>query len=79
MRPKRNNLFFVIVACMIIFSVFAIIYDVYDTQVRGCKPTGEQRLVNSIIHASSDAISTLVVQEKLVCKDNSVKWREVYH
>lgn len=63
---------------IVIIAVVSVGYDLYDTASRGCKPSGEQRFVNSMVHAGDGAISTLVIEDKLVCKDGSFKWRAQY-
>lgn len=67
-----------LIILIIIGVVIGGLYDLYDTASRGCKPNGEQRFVNSMVHAGDGAISTLVIEDKLVCKDGSFKWRAQY-
>lgn len=68
-----------LIIVILVVGVGSVAYDLYDTSSRGCKPNGEQRFVNSMVNAGSDAISTLVIEDKLVCKDGSFKWRAQYN
>ena len=51
---------------VVIFVVVAIAVDFADTLTHNCKPTGEQRFVNSF--------DGVVVEDKLVCDGGSIKW-----
>ena len=76
---RKGNWMLYVVVLVFIGAACNVGYDIYDSSSRGCTPSGEQRFVNSMIHAGDGAISTLVIEDKLVCKDGSLKWRVRYN
>lgn len=78
MIKKRSsvNWMFYPVAIAFVFLVGFALYSEYKDYKNGCEPTGEQRMVNSILNAPKGALSGLAVQDKFLCKDGSVKWKQ---
>lgn len=68
-----------IFSIMLLFAVWQGYTDYQDDISRNCHPTGEQRMINSTIHASDSAFSALVVQDKWVCDGGAVKWKTPYN
>lgn len=54
-----------------IFVIGYIFVDVWDNVSHNCKPTGEQRLTNTV-----DGVA---VVDKLVCDGGRVKWTRSYN
>ena len=66
----------IVIACII--SVVSYTVAEYRNFKDGCKPTGEQRMVNSVINAPDGSFSGLVVEDKFVCKTGRITWKAQY-
>lgn len=73
-RIKKNVIYWVF-AGLVVVAVIAHIFVESKIQELGCKPSGETRLTNSMLHGSDSALTTLVYQEQWKCRDGSVIWR----
>lgn len=78
---KSNRMFKIFFVGMFLFIIASVgqrmLVDYQDNK-DGCKPTGEQRMVNSVINAPNGALTGLVVQDKLVCDNGRMTWKTQY-
>lgn len=81
--PKLFTGWFAFVGLMMVVMVSLTATHLYlDTQddiKYNCQPTGQQRMVNSMFHASDSAVSSLVVQDQFECDGGRIKWKTQYN
>lgn len=81
--PLRFKIWFYFIGLLMLIMVAGsatyMYYDHQDDLRYNCQPTGEQRLVNSMLHASDSALTTLVAQDKFLCDGGRVKWKTQYN
>lgn len=79
MRHKTGfKIFFGLMVATILLSLANHVATEYKDYRDGCKPTGEQRMVNSVINAGQGAVSGLMVEDKFVCKNGRITWKAQY-
>lgn len=79
---KRSGLFkvfFGLVVALILVSGANQLLTEYRDHQDGCKPTGEQRMVNSVMNAPEGGLTGLMVEDKFVCKNGRVTWKAQYN
>lgn len=76
--PIWFKIFFIFLSAMIVVAVVEHVKSEYQDRQDGCEPTGEQRMVNSVINAPDGAFSGLVVEDKFVCKNGRITWKPQY-
>lgn len=73
--------FKIIFTCVVIICILSIAnyaMTEYQDFKDGCQPTGDQRMVNSVINAPEGSFSGLVAEDKFVCKDGRITWKAKY-
>lgn len=72
------KIFFTAIAIFCIIGIVNYAMTEYEDFKDGCQPTGEQRMVNSVINAPDGAFSGLVAEDKFVCKGGRITWKAQY-
>lgn len=69
----------VMMVAMLLLTGTHLYLDAQDDIKYNCQPTGHQRMVNSMLHSSDSAMSTLVVQDQFKCDGGRIKWKTQYN
>lgn len=78
-KPTWFKVFFFVLAFVMVLGAVNYGLTEYKDYQDGCEPTGEQRMVNSVINAPEGALTGLMVEDKFVCKTGRVTWKAQYH
>lgn len=76
--PIWFKLFFLGILCIIIVSVVDHVKTEYQDRQDGCRPTGRQKMVNSVVNAPDGAFSGLVAVDEFVCNNGRITWKPQY-
>lgn len=73
-RNRKKSKFFLIVLAAFILVAAHNVWTEYKINSLGCKETGEQRFKNSVTNSGDGALSTLEVEDKMVCRGGMIIW-----
>lgn len=77
-RSRKFRIFFLLFLVLFVVSAIHTALVEYQDYIDECKPTGEQRMVNSVLNAPNGALSGLSVEDKFICDGGRVTWKARY-